>query len=1231
MAEMGGFFAGSIFAKLFLDKTGWNQSIQSVSKDEKTLSDMSGRIGEKFINIGKTMTIAGGVVLGVLGTMVKAAADEEKAFAKFEAILKSTGGVAGMTRDQFYQLSESLAKTTTFTHEEVLQAEALLLTFRGLSSDVFPKAISVATDLASALGVDLQSATMQLGKALQDPIGGMMALRRMGVAFTDDQKKVIKSLVESGDAAKAQGMILDELARKFAGAAAAEANTFSGQLKNLKKELGEVGEGIGKTLLPALKDLVAQIKPVVEYIKKWIEAHPELVTALAKLALGIGGVLAVMGPFLLTTGTIITKLPMMAAGLGTTTGALLASVSAWSAAVVAMGYYITKLIEKKAAEDYAAGATKRAGESQEEFRLKIEKAMLAAGYSADEIAKLEQKYKDLATRTEEHTRFLGYNITVQEKSTITEETWISALARAIMKGGEFAAVQKILIAGGAEHAAGLGVQKKKTDEQAASFGALAEATANAKKRQEELINIMKGFGIGQEERISIIIEAQGRLKAMWEAGTIGTERYRASMKTLNDELANYGDRVDTPILVTRNFNDILKQVPGTMDDLAYGTEAATAEIDYWAKRLNATRPEMVQTILTIMQMQMAFLGIKVPTLDWAQFKSGLGRATEATRSFMQEVSTVVADSMRSIAKSIAGLIDFKKLFGAAAKEIKFDTSPFDALTKAAQVAYDKIRGLADSEYGAQERRITRLQEDEDRRYKNEYDKKVRAIEDSSMTERQKRDALAALEIQYETAKIARDRQREDEKYKREEEQKKKLLKLEWDHEAELDKIKKAEDAARQKLADDEEKRQNSLWFKIKGIVATAADEMLTIFITRFLNKIADKILSTLGDTMSKAAKTVGDAVGGVTQGAVGAISGMWTGLGAAVGTFLGTVLASIFSGGPSGHQQRQQINDTKDSRNFLAQIAGFLSNNQEEFNKIKYREGVDYIHDSLVKDVCPLLRSIRDILSKGLKVSIPPQAPAPTPPPTTPPTITPPTPTVPITTVPTTPPAAPPITEPGEPVFKWQSGFEGIVASPIQPLLGEVPEYVTVHPLSEMKKATPSNITINLRNNLVFDSTGELKKQTGILATIKDTLNPKGAQKGIVSTKTELMWVHGTPTEPEIIAPLSVIKETIIKDTFKEIRSAQKGAVSTATELMWIHGTPTRPEIVMPLPALQNLNYAGDRKNENNNIYIKSDLNINGQMITDREYVRNRLLPEIISALESHFYKSKLQKGMGVS
>ena len=58
-SAFGGFMAGSIVAKLQMDKTGWNQSVQAVGKDLKSLQGGIGNLGSAFLGMAKTMAIAG--------------------------------------------------------------------------------------------------------------------------------------------------------------------------------------------------------------------------------------------------------------------------------------------------------------------------------------------------------------------------------------------------------------------------------------------------------------------------------------------------------------------------------------------------------------------------------------------------------------------------------------------------------------------------------------------------------------------------------------------------------------------------------------------------------------------------------------------------------------------------------------------------------------------------------------------------------------------------------------------------------------------------------------------------------------------------------------------------------------------------------------------------------------------------------------------------------------------
>jgi hypothetical protein len=90
------------------------------------------------------------------------------------------------------------------------------------------------------------------GKALNDPIAGMAGLARAGVQFSEDQKKAIRAMVESGDLLGAQKLMLEEIESQIGGTAAASADATD-KIANAFKE---IQEAIGNAVLPIVENLV---------------------------------------------------------------------------------------------------------------------------------------------------------------------------------------------------------------------------------------------------------------------------------------------------------------------------------------------------------------------------------------------------------------------------------------------------------------------------------------------------------------------------------------------------------------------------------------------------------------------------------------------------------------------------------------------------------------------------------------------------------------------------------------------------------------------------------------------------------------------------------------------------------------------------------------------------------------------------------------------------------------
>jgi hypothetical protein len=266
------------------------------------------RTGESFSRLGQTLTTNLSLPLMAIGGLsIKAFTEQEDAIAKMEAVIKSTGGVAGVTSSHITDLSSSLQETTTFADEVTTNAAALLLTFKGVrnemgeGNDVFDRTIRASQDLSALMGKDLNESVMMLGKALQDPETGLTKLTRAGVQFSDQQKDQIKTLAESGDILGAQKIMLAEIESQFGGTAEAMAQTAGGKLKQAFNDLGEAGEAIGAEIAPILADVAGF---VADIIKKFTELPGPIKTAVTL----VGGIVAALGPAIWGTGVMLTNL-----------------------------------------------------------------------------------------------------------------------------------------------------------------------------------------------------------------------------------------------------------------------------------------------------------------------------------------------------------------------------------------------------------------------------------------------------------------------------------------------------------------------------------------------------------------------------------------------------------------------------------------------------------------------------------------------------------------------------------------------------------------------------------------------------------------------------------------------------------------------------------------------------------------------------------------------------------
>lgn len=201
----------------------------------------------------------GSSIVGGIGSFISEGISEaagwQSAFRQTQAVVESTGMAAGFTAEQMGEMAVAMSASSgmsLFTDDQILGAQNVLATFTKVQGIQFEGATQSALDMAQALGMDVSAAAMMMGKALNDPVKGMSALSRSGVSFTDKQKAMVEKMVEAGDVAGAQNLILKEMEVQFGGSALAATETFEGAQVLLAESMNGVKETLGNALLPVL-------------------------------------------------------------------------------------------------------------------------------------------------------------------------------------------------------------------------------------------------------------------------------------------------------------------------------------------------------------------------------------------------------------------------------------------------------------------------------------------------------------------------------------------------------------------------------------------------------------------------------------------------------------------------------------------------------------------------------------------------------------------------------------------------------------------------------------------------------------------------------------------------------------------------------------------------------------------------------------------------------------------
>jgi hypothetical protein len=252
----------TVSAVITADAKPFKRSVQDAGKSFDGFSKAAQGFG---VAAAAAFAVASAAAVAFLADSVKAAAESEaiarglqNAAENAGVFAEQAGGIAGAT-EELQKYAKQLGETIGLDDEKILGIVSQWLAVPQLAQlgvNGLKNLVKVAADVAAGTNKDLDSIAGAFVKVAGDGETALSKLLRAGIVFTDEQKAVYESLLNSNDELEAQQYLIDTLGKKYDGAAAAIANPFdriSEVFKNFQEE-------IGTRLLPALDLAVPQLQ-----------------------------------------------------------------------------------------------------------------------------------------------------------------------------------------------------------------------------------------------------------------------------------------------------------------------------------------------------------------------------------------------------------------------------------------------------------------------------------------------------------------------------------------------------------------------------------------------------------------------------------------------------------------------------------------------------------------------------------------------------------------------------------------------------------------------------------------------------------------------------------------------------------------------------------------------------------------------------------------------------------
>lgn len=315
-----------------------NIKIENLANKFKDVEKQLDTVSKKLENVGKTLNVLSGAVIGMGAVGIGYNAQIEQ----YETALTNLTGSAEEAREVLQGIKDD-AKTSAFSTANLIEANNLLIS-AGVNG-------SESRDVINALGNAI-SATGGGNAELSRMAQNLQQIKNVGKASSVDIKQFAMAGINIyGLLADTTGKTVEEVQKldvsyemvrdaliqasqeggRYAGAMEAQSQTLTGSVTKLKDSITELLGELTESLMPIIKDLVAYVNDMVKALKKIdpqtkktiasvgvvIASLGPLVTIIAKVIGGVGSVSGAIGGLLSWIAKVTGTTPILTTALGT--------------------------------------------------------------------------------------------------------------------------------------------------------------------------------------------------------------------------------------------------------------------------------------------------------------------------------------------------------------------------------------------------------------------------------------------------------------------------------------------------------------------------------------------------------------------------------------------------------------------------------------------------------------------------------------------------------------------------------------------------------------------------------------------------------------------------------------------------------------------------------------------------------------------------------------------------